>query len=192
MTNAPQVVESDPRDRPENSIQFKTLDDEARSCAQPMQQVPCLMPYSERRFVDRYLSGVLHLCVISPFGDKAKCGFTVCRDFMFDGNQSKAPAGDTEGCQFGFDGKKPSVFSLDIKVMQQPDVTVPSLVRLQQFKLLPFAGGKPFYELMPLVVSANETRDVVSDGEISLVKPSLCRGAERGRRPRYPKRCGWY
>jgi hypothetical protein len=153
-------------------LELEGEDDFACSRAESLKCEPSLLPLSERFLTNRYLSGKMNFCWMSPFGEVAKAGFIVSSSVCGRVSGIEPPTTDIERC-YGRDySQKPLVLPFNIEVMKSPDIVISSLVRFQKFKPLAFGGREPFYELMPFVIPGKETFFAAGDRKVNVVKLS--------------------
>ena len=149
----------------------KTIDNGPRLLAEPLEYQPSLLANSECRFIDRYNSGNLYICLVGPFRDEAKPGFIIGADLSVDRDDIKTPTHNAETRNLRLDGQKTPVFPFNIEVVKKPKVVIPSLVRAQEFEPLLFGSRKAFYEFTPLkALARGEDGRASRDRKVNLVK----------------------
>ncbi len=105
-------------------------------------------------FIDRYVRNELHLVIRSALPDLAQYGFLVeAQRPSRDGDEIAvgglpADHGQPQGPHLDF--QEPSVFPLDVELMEEPKRLVPSLIRFQRFDHLTWQIGEPLYEFRAL------------------------------------------
>jgi hypothetical protein len=160
-------------------LELEGEDDFACSRAESLKCEPSLLPLSERFLTNRYLSGKMNFCWMSPFGEVAKAGFIVSSSVCGRVSGIEPPTTDIERC-YGRDySQKPLVLPFNIEVMKSPDIVISSLVRFQKFKPLAFGGREPFYELMPFVIPGKGNVLRCRRQESKRCQVELCRGVRQ-------------
>jgi hypothetical protein len=138
--------------------------------AEPLKCEPSLLPYAERRFIDRYDSGRMNIGIIRFFGDETKSGLTIRANLPVNGDYVPFSQSE-ERCDFWFDSQQSAVLPFDIQVMQSPEVVIASVVRFERFEQCSFPYGQLFYEFTPLVFAGQKDFSVLGDRKINFVHP---------------------
>lgn len=98
---------------------------------------------SESEFIKHYVNGELRLGLACCRGEFDKCGFTFQALRLTDGNIASFRSHDKFNTWFDHDGNQPFMLSQNVELMEGPQRTVTSLVRLERFDYSNFALGQP-------------------------------------------------
>ena len=122
---------------------------------------------------EAYLRGVINLGALCTFEQESQYGFTwVANPTCCDGlpNILQAPAANVSFRRSGVRAEKPLVFPGYVELMAQPNVVIPSEVRLEVFDDRPRIAGQLPYKFESPVLSSQKILSTVGHGEIKSVR----------------------
>jgi|ERR1700674_3092634 len=152
-----------------NVVLVEQFNDTARKASEMLKRFDDCLADANRSFIERYVSGKLHIGLCRASGDEAQWGFLIYRRDAVDGFESPPTlAVNPERLCTNTDREQAAMLTHDVELMEGPQRCIPSLVRFQRFDNATFAGGKPLYKFSTLIATRTKRSPAFGDRKIHI------------------------